>query len=235
MSKFPKKAKHITELPICWIKKGEQYRLHTQSKGNNLPVIDISDENRDILKKFNAAYREVRLAKDYKYEYWNESFYKTEELTLPTYTFVYNEYHYIGQHTFSNPTRETLCEAQKIEEQIKNYFLENQEKPQVYEGEMEDILKQILDDKPSRYIFSYDFDEDEEYETADDHFYVFVIKTFKGKPTGHVLIFNRRKFYSKVRIEIPKKYVKYVCGKEACNIKRCCEKMEIQKIKVRGI
>lgn len=232
MSKFPERAKHITELPVCWIKKGLQILLHTHSKGNNLPVIEITDENKDILKKFGAAYRKVRLAKGYKYEYWNESFYETEKLTLPTYTFACNEYHYIGQNTFSNPTRKTIEEAQKIEEQIKNYFLEQQEQPQAYEGEIEDILKQILDNKPSKYIFTYDFEEDEEYETADDHFYVFVIKTYQGKPTGHVLIFNRRRFYSKVKIELPKEYVKYICGREACNLKRCCEKMGIKKIKV---
>lgn len=232
MKKFPKKANHITELPVCWIKKEKQFRLHTKSKGNNLPVIEITDENEDILKEFGAAYRKVRLAKGYKYEYWNESFYETEELTLPTYTFVCNEYHYIGQNTFSNPTRKTIDEAQKIEEQIKNYFLEQQEQPQVYEGEIEDIIKQILDNNPSKYIFSESFDEDEEYETEDDHFYVFVIKTFKGKPTGHVLIFNRRKFSYEVKIELPKEYFKYICGRESCNLKRCCEKMEIERIKV---
>ena len=235
MSKFPKKANHITELPICWIKKEEQFRLHTQSKGNNLPVIEITEENRDILKKFGAAYRKVRLAKGYEYEYWNESFYETEELTLPTYTFVCNEYHYIGQNTFSNPTRETIDEAQKIEEKIKNYFLEQQEQPQAYEGEIEDILKQILDNKPSKYIVTYDFDEDEEYETADDHFFVFVIKTLKGELTGHVLIFNRNMFSYKVKIELPKKYAKYICGKEACNLKRFCKKMGIKKIEVKCI
>lgn len=235
MSKIPEKAKHITELPVCWIIKENSHRLHTQSKGNNLPVIDITDKNEDMLQKFGASYRMVKLANGYKYEYWNENFYETEKLTLPAYTFRSSQYCYIGERTFKNPTKETLIEAKKIEEQIKNYFLEQQEEPQVYEGEPENILKQILDGKASRYIFSYSFEEDEEYETDEDHFFVFVIKTLKGKPTGHVLIFNRRKFYSKVRIELPKEHAKYICGREACNLKRCCKKMEIQKIKVREI
>lgn len=241
MSTFPRKANSITELPVCWIKKGDNIRLHTDAKGNNLPVIEINAQNKEILKKFGAKYRRVKMANGDKYEYWNKNFYEREKLTLPTYTFVCNEYHYIGQNSFNNPTRKTIEEAQKIEEQIKNYFLEQQaqpkepEEPQEYEGEVEEILKQILEDQPSRYIFSSSFDEDEEYENEDDHFYVFVIKTFKGEPTGHVLIFNRSKIEHQVKIKLPEKYVKYICGKEACNLKKCCEKMGIKRIKVECI
>lgn len=251
MSEIPKEKrrfKHIIDLPICWIKKQDQYRLHTQSKGNNLPVIDISKASRKALEEFGAAYREVELAKERKYEYWNKDFYETEKLTLPTYMFIDGLYCYIGENTLDNPTRKTLEEAKKVEECIKDYLLEEKNKALFQSGQLQycegedtlDILKQILEDKYSCYISSMDFEEDEEYETEEDHFYVFVLKTQQCKLTGHVLLFNTKKMTSgmkesKVEVEVPKEDIRYICGRNGNNLKRWCKKMGIRKIYLKGV
>lgn len=227
---IPNQAKHITELPICWIKKGEQHRLHTQSKGNNLPIIRISSKIERTLQKFEAGYRKVRMAQGDMYEFWNEKFYETEQLTLPTYIFLFGEYKLIGNNTFENPTRETLEKAFELESQIKEYLKSEESTVQLYEGEIEEILEELLDGRPSTYIFSKSFEEDAEYETENEHFFVFVLKTYTGEVTGHVLIFDLKKINSKVNVEVPKEYVAYICGRQGCNLKKWCKKMGIKKI-----
>lgn len=235
MKKIPKETKHITELPICWIKKGEQYRLHTQTKGNNLPIIRISPKIERTLQKFEAGYRKVKMAQGDMYEFWDENFFETEQLTLPTYTFLFGEYKLIGNNTFENPTRETLEKAFELESRIKEYLKSEENTIQVYEGEMEEILATILDGRPSGYIFSESFEEDAEYETENEHFFVFVLKTYTGELTGHVLLFNLKKINSKVNVEVPKEYVAYICGRQGCNLKKWCKKMGIKKINLQTL
>ena len=235
MNKIPEYAKHITDLPKCWIQKLDQYRLHTETKGNNLPVIRISPKNKSALEKFGAGYRKVMMAKAEMYEFWDASFYETEELTLPTYTFLFGEYKFIGTNTFENPTRETIEMAFKLESQIKEYLEKEKNTVQKYEGEMEDILREILDGRPAAYIFSESFEEDAKYETDNEQFYVFVLKTRTEKITGHVLIFDLNKIDSTVKVEVPKEDVAYICGKQACNLRRWCEKMGIKKINLHTI
>ena len=165
MTTYIQSAKKIFELPICWIKKGDdQYRLHTFSKGNNLPLIEINEENERILNEFGAGYRKVAVSKGFKYEYWDKNVYETEKLTLPTYTFVTDEYKYIGENTLENPTKDTITAALNLELEIKKYLLKDDESVEVYTGDTKDIIKQILNGEASKYIFSMSFEEDEEFE-----------------------------------------------------------------------
>lgn len=233
MSEFPKKAKHITELPVSWIKKGEQYRLHTNSKGNNLPVIYISENIKKILEEFGAGYRKVRMAKGYMYEFWDKNLYITQKLNLPIYEFESEEYKFKGYGTFENPTKETIERAFELENEIKKYLESKKQQVQVYEGEMTEILKDILEGKPAKYVFSKSFEEDDEYETEDEHLYVFVLKTFTEKLTGHVLIFDRNKIEEIQEVKVPAEYIRYISGREGCNLKKMCKKMGIKKIRLK--
>lgn len=236
MNTIPRQTKFLNELPMyCWIKKEENWRLHAQ--GKKLPLIKFSKENEDILKKLNASYRVVKMNKGYMYEYWDTNKYETEELTFPAYTYSSEEYQYIGEHTGINPTKETIEAAIIIKEKIKNLSVtQPKEETQIYEGEMEEILKQILDGKESKYIFSLSFEDDEEYVTEENHFYVFVVKRKDGTLTGHVMIFNKNKMLkSKIKIEVPKKFAGYINGRGGCNTEKWRKKMRLQHIEVLGI
>lgn len=233
MGKIIESAKSCKDLPLCWIKETERYKLNDAQGGKNLPIIYISKNTRKVLEQFGAGYRKVKTRKGYMYEFWDKSLYKTEKLTFPTYEFDSGKYKYKGYRTVKNPTKETVEKAYELESKIKEYMRAQKAEVQVYEGEMEEILRDLLEGKPSKYVYSKSFEEDEEYITEYEHFYVFVLKTYIGEPTGHVLIFDKNKIGMVIDIKVPKEHIAYICGREGCNVKKWSQKMGINKIKLK--
>lgn len=232
MGDIIKRTTDAAKLPLCFVKIGKQCRLHSNKRGNNLPLIYISEKTRQMLKDFGADYRRVRVKRGYMYEFWDKNLYETEQLSLPIYTCDSHIYEFIGYDTYRAPTKKTIKKACEIQEKIKKYMESQKTEIQVYEGEMEEILRDILKGASARYVYSKSFEEDQEYITQDEHFYVFVLKTNAGELTGHVLIFdkNRLNKYNTTRVKVPKEHIAYICGREGYNVKSWARKMGVSKI-----
>lgn len=227
---IPMIVTHISELPKCWIcKNGSEYILHPRV----LPIVD--ERYKELLEELKIPHKQITIAENkIGYMYWNPDFYEEEKITLPAYTFMFKQYKCIGNHEDYIPTEESCKKARetqvKVQDKIKSELAE----------EKVEFLTEVLDGKEAMYISAFTIKgwhikDDEELRVGENHFYVFVIKRKDGKPTGHVLIFDRNRIGTNkiVKVQgVPSEYAGYIVGQGGCNLKKIANKLRVKKIEI---
>lgn len=230
MEKTTKNIQNPSKLPECFICKGTMYQ-HNKS---TLPLLPKKYE--EVLKDLNIPYRIVPVSENKeRCEYWSNELYETKEVTLPSYTFTFNTFEYVGEHTGSIPTDETIEKAKELEKMLWKKIRQIDYKKKIC------YLQKALKKRPSKYVSVHDlngeveFTKDEVIQTDHQLFYIFIIRRIDGSKTGHIILFDKYKFKGQiVPLKVPKEYLKYIVGKEGCNCKKMAKAMGIGRVDVRS-
>ena len=228
--KILSKAKRLNDLPDCFIKHKGNYNLKSEKR--KLPVVQKKYEK--VLKDLyinSYSYFETE-KKDGTitgyYKYWNEYYYKEEEIELPVYEYRGGMFYLSGMRKARVPTKESVDSANvlktKVDERIK----------WIQKINKENFLKQEMHGKPAACL------DDENFRTPFENgklgdLYIFCIPK-KGRSGNYLVVFDLKQIYDNdnddVELEIPKDIVNHILGKDNCNANEWIDTLNLGNIRV---
>ena len=238
-------------LPSCWLYEDKQYQIEGKIKYElrlefrKLPWAEIEDEG--LLQELGISYRKVVTQYSEYLEYWDKDLYETEEICLPLYVKVIDEYKYAGKsYTGSVLTEATAKRAFELEKTVMNKIAEQKAEREAkmlhdvwheYAEEAlgSDIYKIIVEPAvPYRIEALTTNDLDLKEETS--HFKVLVTRDSRNRKVSCYGIFDMGKIANDVYLKllVPKNIAGYIIGKGGCNIEQWKKELGVKKITVVG-
>lgn len=241
-------------LPSCWLYEDKQYQIEGKIKYElrlefrKLPWAEIEDEG--LLQELGISYRKVVTQYSEYLEYWDKDLYETEEICLPLYVKVIDEYKYAGKsYTRSVLTEATAERAFELEKTVMNKIAEQKAEREAkmlhdvwYEYAEEalgsDIYKIV---EPAGTNFPYRIaaltTDSLDLKKADNRFKVLVTRDSRNRKVSCYGIFDMGKIANDVYLKllVPKNIAGYIIGKGGCNIEQWKKELGVKKITVVGV
>lgn len=241
-------------LPSCWLYEDKQYQVEGDIKSKlrmwfrELPCIETEHEG--ILQELGISYKKVVTKYTAYLEYWDKDFYETEEICLPLYAKVINEYKYTGKNYTGNIlTLDTAERASELEMVVRNKIAEQKAEREAkmlhdawYEYAEEalesDIYKIV---EPTGTNFPYRIaartTDNLDFKKADNRFKVLVTRDSRNRKVSCYGIFDMGKIAhgGYLTLFVPGDIAGYIVGKGGCNKKRWEKELGVKKISVVGV
>ena len=242
-------------LPSCWLYEDKQYQIEGEIKYKlqmelrNLPC--VGTEHEGILQENGISYRKVTTQYSEYLEYWDKDFYETEEICLPLYVKVVNEYKYTGKNYTGNIlTLDTAKRASELEEIVQQKINEQESKrlEKMRQDKWYEYAEKALEaniytvtwanGKDFPYQAASITNENLELRKADNRFKVLVTRDSRDRKVSSCYgIFDMRKiaYGGYLTLLVPKDMAGYIVGKGGCNKKRWEKELGVKKISVVGV
>lgn len=241
-------------LPSCWVYEDKQYQVEgdinfkLRMEYRKLPSVETEYEG--ILQELGISYRKVTTQYSEYLEYWDKDFYETEEICLPLYAKVVNEYKYTSKnHTENILTLDTAERACKLEEIVQQKINEQENKKlekmrqdrwyEYAEKALEDNIYTVTwaNGKDFPYQAASMTNENLELRKADNRFKVLVTRNSRNRKVSCYGIFDMGKIAhgGYLTLFVPGNMAGYIVGKGGCNKKRWEKELGVKKISVVGV
>lgn len=234
-------------LPSCWVYEDKQYQVEgdinfkLRMEYRKLPSVETEYEG--ILQELGISYRKVTTQYSEYLEYWDKDFYETEEICLPLYAKVVNEYKYTSKnHTGNILTLDTAERACKLEEIVQQKINEQERQDRWYEyaeKALEDNIYTVTwaNGKDFPYQAASMTNENLELRKADNRFKVLVTRNSRNRKVSCYGIFDMGKIAhgGYLTLFVPRNMAGYIVGKGGCNKKRWEKELGVKKISVVGV
>lgn len=245
-----------SNLPSCWLYenktyqiKGEiQYKLRMDFR--KLPY--VKTEHEDILQKLGITYKKVTLpySKEEVLMYWDKDFYETEEICLPLYAKVVDEYKYTGKNYTGNIlTIDTAERASELKKVVNNKITEQKAEREAKmmqnawyeyaEETLESNIYKVVEPEGSNFPYQVAriTTENLDLKKATNRFKVLVTRDSKNRKVSCYGIFDMGKIAhgGYLTLFVPENIAGYIIGKNGCNKKRWEKELGVKKISVVGV
>lgn len=239
MKGIPYEVAGILLLPECWIWENRQYIHSDFTKRLMLKLPTVRKEYEGILKELDIPYRTaLDQFENEVCEYWYSAVYEEEEITLPVYTKMGNNYRYVGKHAKKELTLETVKSARKLEETVEAE-IEKFEKKKKSEEFFQRVKECLGERQAVAFYDESDFESQMDYVCGEDRIKAIpvVIPRLRGgkKYTNWYACFNANKIElnSVVKLEkVPKGKAGMFIGTKAWQTKEWCRKLGVKFIQV---
>lgn len=245
MKGIPYEVATISLLPECWIWSNRQY-IHSDVTRRMMGLPTVKKEYEEVLKELGIPYRmALDEFENEVCEYWSPDVYGEEEVRLPVYAKMVNNYRYVGKyHVEKKPTLETVKSASELRWQVEGEIekFEKKKKREEFFQRVKECLGErqavaFYDESYAFYDIANGFQMD--YVCGEDRIKAIpvIIPRLRGGEnyTNWYACFNANKIElnSVVRLEkVPKGKAGMFIGTKAWQTKEWCRNLGIKFIQV---
>lgn len=232
-------------LPEFWIWRNRQYVYHhpnmtpTSLRKSSLPM--VSKEHETVLRELDIPYKIIDWFENEMCQYWDSAVCEEEEIRLPVYTKIGNDYRFVQFHTGKRATPFMVEQANGLENQVRRAIEKFEEKKR--KEEFFKLVKESLGERQA--ILFYDEANDVpiemDYVCGEDRFKaipVTIPAIFRKGWSGNTYWYacfnvNKIELNSVVKLEkVPKGKAGMVIGFNGWQTKEWCRKLGVKFIKV---